>query len=147
MYMEKAEFSISIREVAISNLFKINIKHQEEGESLVCFEELSKYIENILLGIDVFPIFLDGRTKNEKGEIEYVLLNYKNRINSVLNYILSKYNLCGLEILKDLENKSFNDLSLPLRNRILCHRFLFYIIEYTKSEEVFDKLTGQLFIR
>ena len=105
-----------------------------------------KYIENILLGIDVFPIFLDGRSKNEKGEIEYVLLNYEKRINSVKKYILNKYNLCGLEILKDLENKSFNDLSLPLRNRILCHRFLFYIIESTKDENMFNKIKGQLFI-
>lgn len=145
--MEKAVFRISIREVAISNLSKMNIKYQEEGASLVCFAEFSKYIENILLGIDVFPIFLDGRNKNEKGDVEYVLLNYKNRINSVVKYITNKYNLCGLEILKDLENKSFNDLSLPLKNRILCHRFLFYIIESTKDEEMFNKIRRQLFIR
>lgn len=145
--MEEAMFRISIREVAICNLFKMNFKHQEKGESLVCFEELSKYIENILLGIDIFPIFLDARNKNEKGDVEYVLLNYEKRINSVLNYITNKYNLCGLEILKDLENKSFNDLSLPLKNRILCHRFLFYIIEYTQDEDMFDKIRKQLFIR
>ena len=145
--MEESMFRISIREVAINNLFKLNIKRHEESASLVCSAELSKYIENILLGIDVFPIFLDGRSKNEKGEIEYVLLNYEKRINSVKKYILNKYNLCGLEILKDLENKSFNDLSLPLRNRILCHRFLFYIIESTKDENMFNKIKGQLFIR
>lgn len=145
--MEEAMFRISIREVAISNLFKLNIKQQKKSASLVCSAELSKYIENILLGIDVFPIFLDGRNKNEKGDVEYVLLNYKNRINSVTKYILNKYNLCGLEILKDLENKNFNDLSLPLKNRILCHRFLFYIIEYTQDENIFNKITRQLFIR
>lgn len=144
--MEESMFRISIREVAINNLFKLNIKQQEESASLVCSAEISKYIENILLGIDVFPIFLDGRIKNENGEIEYVLLNYENRINSVKNFILNKYNLCGLEILKDLENKSFNDLSLPLKNRILCHRFLFYIIEYTQDEDLFNQIKGQLFI-
>ena len=145
--MEEAMFRISIREVAINNLLKINFKHQEKEEFLVCSAELSKYIENILLGIDVFPVFLDGRNKNKNGEVEYVLLNYEKRINSVVKYITNKYNLCGLEILKDLENKSFNDLSLPLKNRILCHRFLFYIIESTKDEEMFNKIIRQLFIR
>lgn len=145
--MEESVFRISIREVAINNLFKLNIKQQKKSASVVCSAELSKYIENILLGIDVFPVFLDGRNKNEKGEVEYVILNYEKRISSVKKFIMNKYNLCGLEILKDLENKSFNDLSFPLRNRILCHRFLFYIIESTKDENMFIKIRRQLFIR
>lgn len=74
-------------------------------------EKRSALIESFLLNIPVPPIYL---AEDEFGR--YSVIDGKQRITAISEFILGRFTLSRLQSFRELEGLSFDELPLPLRN-------------------------------
>jgi len=101
----------------------------------------SRFIESMILGIPLPPIYLN---QNKKGN--YIVIDGKQRITTISDFMSNekhKFKLQDLEVLHDLNGKSFDDLKeLDKRNgtnlhvRIEDKNHMLYIIKPTVPIEI-----------
>lgn len=96
----------------------------QRSDDLWSNEQQSQLIESILIKFPLPAFYFDG-TDDEK----WLVVDGLQRLSSLRNFIIEKkLSLCGLEFLKDLEGKKYDDLSRTLKRVIDQTQVIAYII-------------------
>lgn len=100
----------------------------------------SKLIESFLMNVPIPPIFL-----NEDDYGEYSVIDGKQRLSSINDFLSGDLQLTGLEVFKDLNGLNFYDLPKTFQNVIKTRGTLRAIIVLRQSDkeikyEVFQRL-------
>ena len=100
----------------------------------------SKLIESFLMNVPVPPIFL-----NEDDFGKYSVIDGKQRLSSISDFLTGKLYLKGLEVFEDLNGKNFYDLPNEFQNSIKIRATVRAIIILRQSDkdikyEVFQRL-------
>ncbi len=100
----------------------------------------SKLIESFLMNVPIPPIFL-----NEDDFGQYSVIDGKQRLSSISEFLTGKLTLSGLEVFEDLNNKNFYDLPTEFQNSIKIRATVRAIIILRQSDkdikyEVFQRL-------
>lgn len=100
----------------------------------------SKLIESFLMNVPVPPIFL-----NEDDFGKYSVIDGKQRLSSINDFISGKLTLSGLEVFKDLNGLNLFDLPIEFQNSIKIRATVRAIIILRQSDkdikyEVFQRL-------
>lgn len=103
-------------------------------------ERKSKLIESFLMNVPIPPIFL-----NEDDFGLYSVIDGKQRLSSISDFLSGKLTLSDLEIFKDLNGFNFYDLPLEFRNSLKIRATIRAIIILRQSDkdikyEVFQRL-------
>ncbi|OAD22912.1 protein containing DUF262, partial [Candidatus Thiomargarita nelsonii] len=85
----------------------------EQTDSLWKTEKASKLIESLMMN---FPISLFYLKEQEDGK--WLVIDGKQRLFAIFNFLQNQYKLTGLEIVKEFENKSFKELP-PQAKRLI----------------------------
>ena len=104
----------------------------------------SLLVHSLLANYPVPPIYLI-KTKTDDGEIHYSVLDGKQRVTSLIDYVKGGFALHGSTPdawidgdAYELSNHSFDELQEDLRDAILGYRFTVYCIENATEDEVFE---------
>ncbi|HLP60740.1 MAG TPA: DUF262 domain-containing protein [Candidatus Deferrimicrobium sp.] len=89
-------------------------------------EQRARFIESILLNIPLPPLYV-----REDKEGRYIIVDGQQRTSTLRDFEEGKFKLSGLQILKKLDGKSFNDLDPGLKATIEDKQLSFYIIKLT----------------
>ena len=73
----------------------------------------SRLIESFMIGIPIPPVYLC-----EEDDGIWDVIDGQQRIQSIINYLSNKFSLKGLEVLKDLNGKSYKDLEKPHQRKL-----------------------------
>lgn len=100
----------------------------------------SKLIESFLMNVPIPPIFL-----NEDDFGQYSVIDGKQRLSSISEFLTGKLTLSGLEVFEDLNGKNFYDLPVEFQNSIKIRATVRAIIILRQSDkdikyEVFQRL-------
>lgn len=100
----------------------------------------SKLIESFLMNVPIPPIFL-----NEDDFGEYSVIDGKQRLSSISEFLSGKLSLINLEIFKDLNGLNFFDLPREFQNSLKIRATIRAIIILRQSDkdikyEVFQRL-------
>lgn len=90
----------------------------------------SKLIESLLMNVPVPPIFL-----NEDTYGQYSVIDGKQRLNSIHEFMRGRLRLSGLEIFSDINGATFDDLPLKLQTVVKTRPTLRVIIILRQSDE------------
>lgn len=128
---------------AIANMVKgeaIDIKPKYQRRERWSKDKQSALIESFLLNIPVPPIYL---AEDEYGK--YSVIDGKQRITSIYNFILLKDRLMNLEKFKEIEGFTFDELPPPLNNALKIRPYIRVITLLKQSDsllkyEVFNRL-------
>lgn len=128
---------------SISNMVKgdaINIKPKYQRRERWNKTKQSALIESFLLNIPVPPIFL---AEDEYGK--YSVIDGKQRITSIYNFIELNHKLEKLEKFSEIEGMTFNELPTQLNNALKIRPYIRVITLLKQSDpklkyEVFNRL-------
>lgn len=128
---------------AIANMVKgeaIDIKPKYQRRERWSKEKQSALIESFLLNIPVPPIYL---AEDEYGK--YSVIDGKQRVTAIYNFILNKGKLINLEKFKEIEGLTFDELPIPLNNALKIRPYIRVITLLKQSDsllkyEVFNRL-------
>jgi Protein of unknown function DUF262 len=100
----------------------------------------SRFIESIIMNVPIPPVFLG---EDEYGM--YVVLDGRQRLTAVNEFLKNSYELKGLEVWNELNGKRFNDLKKQKLDRFLTRRFIPAVVILKESSpevkyDVFDRL-------
>ncbi len=100
----------------------------------------SKLIESFLMNVPIPPIFL-----NEDDYGKYSVIDGKQRLSAINDYLSGKLTLKGLEVFKDLNDLNFFDLPIEFQNSLKIRANIRAIIILRQSDkdikyEVFQRL-------
>lgn len=100
----------------------------------------SKLIESFLMNVPVPPIFL-----NEDDFGQYSVIDGKQRLSSIADFLSGKLTLTDLEVFQDLNDKNFFDLPREFQNSLKIRANIRAIIILRQSDkdikyEVFQRL-------
>lgn len=95
----------------------------------------SLLIESLLLNIPIPPIFL-----YEKEYNEYEVVDGRQRVEAIINYLKNNYELTGLKFWKELNTKRFNDLPMIIKKGLLRRSLssIVLLAETTKPTDDID---------
>ena len=128
---------------AIANMVKgeaIDIKPKYQRRERWDKNKQSALIESFLLNIPVPPIYL---AEDEYGK--YSVIDGKQRVTSIYNFILQREKLVNLEKFKEIEGLTFDELPSPLNNALKIRPYIRVITLLKQSDsllkyEVFNRL-------
>lgn len=125
--------------IEYSNSIIVTPDYQRDYRSTV--SEESAFIESILLGIPIPPIFFI-KDKYKKIDVNNVV-DGQHRLRAFYRFLDNKYKLTNLKRLSSLNDKYFNELDLPHRLRIneytiICYIFKNYLDKVTQIE-IFER--------
>lgn len=128
---------------AIANMVAgeaIDIKPKYQRRERWNKDKQSALIESFLLNIPVPPIYL---AEDEYGK--YSVIDGKQRVTSIYNFILKKERLVNLEKFKEIEGLTFDELPSPLNNALKIRPYIRVITLLKQSDsllkyEVFNRL-------
>lgn len=128
---------------AIANMVEgeaIDIKPKYQRRERWNKDKQSALIESFLLNIPVPPIYL---AEDEYGK--YSVIDGKQRVTSIYNFILKKERLVNLEKFKEIEGLGFDELPSPLNNALKIRPYIRVITLLKQSDsllkyEVFNRL-------
>src|SRR5262249_30288433 len=100
----------------------------------------SKLMESFLMNVPVPPIFL-----NEDKYGKYSVIDGKQRLSAILEFLRGRLKLTGLEVFHDINGKSYDDLPADLQSVIKLRPTLRAVIILRQSDadikfEVFRRL-------
>ncbi|MEH2055494.1 MAG: DUF262 domain-containing protein [Nostoc sp.] len=102
-------------------------------------EAKSKLIESILIRIPLPAFYIDA-TNEETDEDKWVVVDGLQRLSAFKQFVIDKSDnrlkLVGLEYLKDLNNKNYDELERRYQRRILETQVTVYLIEKGTPLEV-----------
>ncbi|MEH2215506.1 DUF262 domain-containing protein [Nostoc sp.] len=102
-------------------------------------EAKSKLIESILIRIPLPAFYIDA-TNEETDEDKWVVVDGLQRLSALKQFVIDKSDnrlkLVGLEYLKDLNNKNYDELERRYQRRILETQVTVYLIEKGTPLEV-----------
>jgi len=86
----------------------------------------SRFIESILLNIPLPPIYV-----RQDKEGRYIIVDGQQRTSTLRDFVEGKFKLNGLEVLKELNGKVYNDLASDIKAAFEDKLLLFYMIKFT----------------
>lgn len=100
----------------------------------------SRFIESIIMNVPIPPVFL-----GEDDYGKYVVLDGRQRLTAVREFLANSYRLEGLSVWDELNNSSFHDLQKKGLDKTITRRFIpaVLILKESSSEvkyDVFDRL-------
>jgi hypothetical protein len=100
----------------------------------------SRFVESIIMNVPIPPVFL---RENEYGH--YVVLDGRQRLTAILDYMSGTYELVGLQVWADLNKLRFAELKARNLDVALTRRFVPAILLLKESStdlqyDVFDRL-------
>jgi hypothetical protein len=100
----------------------------------------SRFVESIIMNVPIPPVFL---RENEYGH--YVVLDGRQRLTAILDYMNGSYDLTGLQVWADLNGLRFAELKARNLDVTLTRRFVPAILLLKESStdlqyDVFDRL-------
>lgn len=91
----------------------------------------SKLIESILLKVPIPPCYL-----SQNDDFEQDVIDGQQRIYSIYRFCKNHFKLSGLEVLSELNGKSFHELDTKLQRQINTHTQRFVLITNESHPEV-----------
>lgn len=95
------------------------------------FRKKCELIESILMGIPLPAFYV-----REKDNGVYIVVDGKQRLTTLFDYIDGKFKLEGLKILTGINTKYFNELTTLQQNKIEDYSLLLNIIKSPTSDRV-----------
>ena len=115
------------------NEIKLNTEFQRK-EGLWKDEQQSRLIESILIRFPLPVFYFDGSNPNE-----WLVIDGLQRLSSLKRFTVTKdLRLTGLEFLKELEGKGWDDLNRPLQRQINETTLQCYVIEEADPDVKFN---------
>lgn len=110
-----------------------------ERASLWKTEKASKLIESLMIN---FPISLIYLKEQEDGK--WLVIDGKQRLFAIFNFIQNQYKLTGLEILKEFENKTFKDLPPQAKRLINLSVMHIVLIRHNSHPDIVSNMMKRL---
>ena len=102
-------------------------------------EEKSELIESILIGLTVAPIYL---SEDKFGNLTVV--DGRQRLTALFEFLDNKYVLTGLQILKELNGKTFNEIAPIYQCKLEDYKLITQVIKPPTPEfiklQILDRL-------
>jgi hypothetical protein len=117
----------------------IIMEHAFQTDSLWKTEKASKLIESLMMN---FPISLFYLKEQEDGK--WLVIDGKQRLFAIFNFIQNQYKLTGLEILKEFENKSFKDLPPQAKRLINLSVMHIVLIRHNSHPDIVSNMMKRL---
>lgn len=137
--VEKAQYSISHLQKLVETRKEIQINPEFQRNKVWNLKQKCELVESILMGIPIPIMYL---FENKYGQKQVV--DGRQRITALLDFINNMYSLRKLKILSNLNDRKFNDLDPKLRGIYEDYQLSFYIIQPPTSErvkyDIFDRV-------
>jgi hypothetical protein len=135
---QKIELPISTLLVMIKEQIDLSPSFQRRG--IWDRERQSRFIESIIMNVPVPPVFLG---EDEYGK--YVVLDGRQRLTALSQFLKNAYALKGLSVWEDLNNSTFLDLEKKKLASAITRRFIPAVVLLRESSpqvkyDVFDRL-------
>lgn len=102
-------------------------------------ENMSRFIESILLDFPIPPLYL-----NQLVSGKYVIIDGRQRTTTLHRFLNNEFALKGLTALKDLEGKFFNTLDSAYQAKLEDKNLLLYIVKPSVPIEVVYELFDRI---
>jgi Protein of unknown function DUF262 len=138
IYPQKIELPISTLPEMIKEQIKLNPEFQRRD--IWKTQKRSRFIESIIMNVPIPPVFL-----GEDDYGKYVVLDGRQRLTAVHEFLLNSYRLEGLKVWDELNKLSFQDLKKKGIDKAILRRFIPAVIILKESSaevkyDVFDRL-------
>lgn len=137
--VEKAQFSISHLQTMCRRRNELILNPDFQRNEVWKSKQESELVESILMGI---PIPLMYLFEDKKGKKQVV--DGRQRISAILNFLEGKTKLGNLKILSQLNGCYFKDLAPLLQGKFEDYQLFFYIIQPPTPErvkyDIFDRV-------
>lgn len=140
---QKIELPISTLPAMIESQINLNPEFQRRDRWDQARQ--SRFIESVIMNVPIPPVFLG---EDEYGM--YVVLNGRQRLTAVSEFMKNTYRLTKLDVWDELNGKTFNDLKKEKLDRFFTRRFIPAIVILKESSpevkyDVFERLnTGSV---
>ena len=119
---------------------QIDLKPEFQRRDRWHLEKRSRFIESLIMNVPIPPVFLG---EDEYGN--YVVLDGRQRLTALHDFLSNKYALKGLEVWTELNNCQFFDLEKRKLDKTITRRFIPAMIILKESSpevkyDVFDRL-------
>jgi hypothetical protein len=119
---------------------QINLSPEFQRRDRWNVDKQSRFIESVIMNVPVPPVFLG---ENEYGT--YVVLDGRQRLTAISEFLKNTYKLKNLEVWDELNNKTFEDLIKRGLDKTITRRFLSAVVVLKESStqvkyDVFDRL-------
>lgn len=100
----------------------------------------SRFIESIIMNVPIPPVFLG---EDQYGK--YVVLDGRQRLTAIKNFMGNLYSLCGLKVWEDLNGQNYDGLQKRRLSATITRRFVPAVVILKESSpqvkyDVFDRL-------
>lgn len=137
--IEKFQYSISHLQTLLEKRKELVLDPAFQRHNVWTEKQKSELIESILMGI---PIPLMYLFEDQYGKKQVV--DGKQRITAILDFLNDNYKLIGLKVLKNLNGSYFKDLNLKTQGIFEDYQLLCYIIQPPTPErvkyDIFDRV-------
>jgi uncharacterized protein DUF262 len=119
---------------------QINLSPEFQRRDIWSLQKRSRFIESIIMNVPIPPVFLG---EDEYGS--YVVLDGRQRLTAIYEFLQNHYALKGLEVWNDLNDLSYHDLEKMKLDKALTRRFVPAVVILKESSpqvkyDVFDRL-------
>lgn len=138
IHPQKIELPISALRVMVDEQIKLNPDFQRRDRWDVKMQ--SRFVESIIMNVPVPPVFL-----GEDSYGRYVVLDGRQRLTAIYEFLTNRYPLAKLEVWKELSGMRFTDLEDKGLAPTLKRRFIPAVLLLRESSpevkyDVFDRL-------
>ena len=137
--VEKAQYSVSHLEKLVNVRHEVILSPEFQRNNVWKPKQKCELVESILMGIPIPMMYL---FENKFGQKQVV--DGKQRITALLEFLNNELVLKGLQILGYLNGKRFKDLDQKLQGVFEDYQLFFYIIQPPTSErvkyDIFDRV-------
>jgi hypothetical protein len=152
IYEKKKQVDFDIREFSIEILVtrfqNTQIQAPETRKDLIWSSlKQSAFIESVILGIPILPLFVLDVTQERDSSSRWELLDGVQRVLTLVRFSENQLTLNGLKLLTMLNGKSFEDMSTS-RQRRIAHTTVKLILFSKKSDlpmlhELAQRMNGE----
>jgi hypothetical protein len=138
IFPQKIDLPISTLPEMIKEQINLNPEFQRRDR----WDQLkqSRFIESIIMNVPIPPVFLG---EDQYGA--YVVLDGRQRLTAINEFLKNTYALKGLEVWQDINGHTYNDLQKKKLDKAITRRFVPAVIILKESSpqvkyDVFDRL-------
>jgi Protein of unknown function DUF262 len=119
---------------------QINLSPDFQRRDIWNTEKRSRFIESIIMNVPVPPVFLG---EDQYGS--YVVLDGRQRLTAIYEFLNNHYALKGLDVWDDLNSLTYHDLEKKKLDKAVTRRFIPAVVILKESSaqvkyDVFDRL-------
>ncbi len=135
---QKIDLPISTLPEMIKEQIDLNPDFQRRDRWQV--DKQSRFIESIIMNVPIPPVFLG---EDQYGK--YVVLDGRQRLTAIRDFLNNIFKLSGLKVWSDLNNQNYNDLQKKKLSAAITRRFVPAVVILKESSsqvkyDVFDRL-------